>query len=139
MGNEPVQAPTLEKTTEEVARIRDIIFGTQMRDYEQRFQALQRDVQRLQKALDALTEQLSDQDSSQEKKLQALRREVRKADDELRDELRGTAQKLLNSKVERVDLGQMLIELGTQLRSGSSLDETLHGLAGTGEETSLDR
>jgi len=139
MSNEPVQAPTLEKTTEEVARIRDIIFGTQMRDYEQRFQALQRDVQRLQKALDALTEQLSDQDSSQEKKLQALRREVRKADDELRDELRGTAQKLLNSKVERVDLGQMLIELGTQLRSGSSLDETLHGLAGTGEETSLDR
>ena len=62
--------------SQDVERIRDIIFGTQMRDYQQQFEELQRDLVRLQQDIDQLNEQLAEQDSGHNKKLQALRREV---------------------------------------------------------------
>ncbi len=113
---------------QDVAHIRDIIFGTQMRDYEQRFQAVQRDVERLQREIDRLTEQLAEQDSGQTKKRQALRQEMRAADDDLRDELRQTAEKLTNDKVDRVALGDLFAELGAHLKAGGSIADVLKGL-----------
>jgi hypothetical protein len=118
------------ESTQQVERIRDIIFGPQMRDYDQRFQVIQRDLERLQQALDHLTEQLTDQDSEQNKKLQTLRREVRQGDDDLRGELRQTAQKLTTEKVDRMALGELFIELGTHLKEGGSLTDLLKGLGG---------
>jgi hypothetical protein len=41
-------------SVESVDRIRDIIFGPKMRDYEQRFDAILRDLDRLQQELDHL-------------------------------------------------------------------------------------
>jgi predicted RNase H-like nuclease (RuvC/YqgF family) len=119
MSDKPTKAEPVKETTQEVERIRDIIFGTQMRDYQRQFQTLQRDLERLQQEIDRLNEQLADQDSSQGKKLQDLRREVRKADGDLRD----TAQKLTADKVDRVALGQLFVELGTNLTTGGSLSE----------------
>ena len=113
---------------QEVDRIREIIFGTQMRDYHQQFQSVQRDLDRLQGEIDRLSEQLAEQDGAQSKKLQTLRQEMRKADDELRDELRQTAQKLGTEKMDRVALGEMFIELGTQLKTGGSLADLLEGV-----------
>ena len=44
---EPVPAPPVQVEEEKtVDRIRDIIFGPQMRDYEERFQALERQLRR---------------------------------------------------------------------------------------------
>ena len=40
MTAEPVQSGGAVDSTQELHRIRDIIFGPQMRDYEQRFQPL---------------------------------------------------------------------------------------------------
>jgi predicted nucleic acid-binding Zn-ribbon protein len=128
MTEQQAKANSKAESIEEVDRIRDIIFGHQMRDYEQRFQIFQRDLERLQQEIDRLTEQLADQDSSQSKKLQDLRREMRKADDGLRDELRETAQRLTIEKVDRVALGELFIELGTHLKTGGSLAELLKGL-----------
>ena len=119
------------EAAQEVDRIRDIIFGPQMRDYAQRFKTAQRDLDRLQQEIDRLTEQLADQDSSQGKKLQDQRREMRQADDDLRDELRQTAQKLTTDKVDRVALGELFIELGTHLKEGGSLADVLMGLVET--------
>jgi len=113
------------ESIQEVDRIRDIIFGPQMRDYDHRFQTVQRDLDRLQQEVDRLTEQLTDQDSDQNKKLQALRREMRQADDNLRDELRQSAQKLNTEKVDRAALGELFIELGSHLKSGGSLADLL--------------
>lgn len=76
MTQKPVQ-PSAASTPQEVDRIRDIIFGPQIRDYEQRFQALQRDAERLQQEIDRLTEQLADQDGEQNKRIQAVRRDLR--------------------------------------------------------------
>jgi chromosome segregation ATPase len=120
-------APEAE-SPQDVDHIREIIFGGQMRDYQQRFQDVQRDLDRLQKEIDRLAEQLAEQDDAQSKKLQRLRQDMRKADDDLRDELRQTTQKLGTDKMDRVALGEMFVELGTQLKSGGSMADLLEGL-----------
>jgi chromosome segregation ATPase len=120
-------APEMEPV-QEVDRIRDIIFGPQMRDYQQRFDNFQRDLDRLQAEIDRLAEQMAEQDSEQGKKLQNLRRETRQADDTLRDELRQSSQKLTTDKVDREALGALFIELGTQLKTGGSLSDLLKDL-----------
>ena len=53
---------------------------------------------------------------------------MRRADDGLRDELRQTAQRLTNDKVDRVALGELFIELGTHLKTGGSLADVLKDL-----------
>lgn len=79
---------------ESVERIRDIIFGPKMRDYEQRFDAVMRDLARLQQDLDHLGGQLAAKDAAQNKNLQALRQELRQADGELRNELKSEGTRL---------------------------------------------
>ena len=128
MTDEQTSATSAVESAQEMERVRDIIFGPQMRDYAQRFQAVERDLERLQQETDRLAERLADQDNSQTKKLQNLRREMRRADDGLRDELRQTAQRLTNDKVDRVALGELFIELGTHLKTGGSLADVLKGL-----------
>jgi DNA repair exonuclease SbcCD ATPase subunit len=115
----------------EVDRIRDIIFGPQMRDYQQRFQTVQRDLDRLQQEINQLSEQLAEQDRSQGERLQALRKEVRRADDDLRNELRETAKELGTAKVDRVILGDLFVELGTRLKTGGAFSDLLRGLTET--------
>lgn len=131
MSDEQAKAVPVSESAQDVEHIRDIIFGPQMRDYEQRFQNAQRDLERLQQEIDRLTEQLADQDRDQTKKLQDLRREARQADDDLRDELRQTARTLTDDKVDRLTLGELFVELGTHLKTGGSLADVLKGLVGT--------
>lgn len=128
MTDEQANATPQMESAQEVDRIRDIIFGPQMRDYEQRFQIVQRDLDRLQQEIDRLSEQLTDQDSAQSKKLQNLHREMRQTDDGLRDELRQIAQNLMTDKVDRVALGELFIELGTHLKTGGTLADLLESL-----------
>ncbi len=115
------EEPTKAGTPQDVERIRDIIFGRQMRDYEGRFSAVMRDLERLQQEIDRLTEALAEQDTDHAKKMQALRQELRAADDGIRSELRDTAQRLTADKVDRVMLGDLLIELGTHLKAEDGL------------------
>jgi predicted nucleic acid-binding Zn-ribbon protein len=128
MADSKTEASSQLQSTREIHRIRDIIFGPQMRDYEQRFQMLQRDLERLQQEVNRLTGQLSEQESDQNKKLQSLRGELRKADDGLRGELRDTAQSLTTDKVDRVSLGELFVELGEHLKVGGSLGDMLQEL-----------
>jgi predicted nucleic acid-binding Zn-ribbon protein len=128
MADEQTEATSQAESAQEIEHIRDIIFGAQIRDYNQRFQTIQRDLERLQQEIDRLAEQLVDQDSAQRKKLQELRREMRQADDDLRDELRQTAQALTTEKVDRLALGELFVELGTHLKTGGSLADLLRNL-----------
>ena len=79
---------------ESVDRIRDIIFGPKMRDYEQRFEAVAHDIGRLQQELDRLNEQLTTKDTAQSRNLQALRQEVRQTGDELKAALKSETGRL---------------------------------------------
>ncbi len=129
MSDEHVQA-----SSQEVDRIRDIIFGAQMRDYGQQFDTVRRDLERLQAGIDHLSEQLAEQDRGQADRLQVLRRELRKADDDLRAELRATAQKLAGDKVDRMDLGQVFIEIGNYLKTGGTTTGLLKTLVDVEQE-----
>jgi len=111
--------------TQEVDRIRDIIFGTQMRDYEQQFRTIQRDLDRLQGEVDRLNERLAEEASSRGKDIRDLRQEMRDANDDVRDELRESARKLTADKVDRAFLGELLIQLGKQVKGDSSLGDVL--------------
>ena len=127
------QATSSAGAAQEVERIRDIIFGSQMRDYEQRFQVVQRDLNRLQQELDRLADQVSEQDREQSKKLQSLRGEMRQSDDDLRDELRQAVDQLITDKMDRVALGDMFVEMGQRLKTGGSLSDLL-GTLGEAEQ-----
>jgi hypothetical protein len=130
-AEQAVEATPQVEVPREVDRIRDIILGPQLRDYEQRFKIIQRDLERLQQEFDHLTEQLANQDSDHGKKLQTLRREMRQGDDDLRGELRQTSQELTTDKVDRIALGELFIELGEHLKAGGSLVDLLKGLGDT--------
>jgi 23S rRNA C2498 (ribose-2'-O)-methylase RlmM len=134
MSDDKAQIPPGTETTEEVGRIRDILFGQQMRDYQQRFDALRRDLERQQGELDRLRQQLADQDADQGKKLGSLRQEARDADEALRSELRETAALLSDQKPDRTVLAEFFIQIGTVLKSGSSFDGLLKSLGGTAED-----
>jgi chromosome segregation ATPase len=125
---QPPKTATPSEALQKVDRVRDIIFGHQMRDYEQRFQLLQRDIQRLQQELDRLNEQLTDHNSEQVKKFQAFRQEMRQADDSLREEIRHVASRLTDEKVDRLALGELFVELGSHLKAGGSIVDFLKNL-----------
>lgn len=64
-------SPQPAASAQDITRVRDILLGPQMREYDQRFQLLQRDIERLQKSIDQLTEQLHEQADSQGRSLDA--------------------------------------------------------------------
>jgi len=128
MAKEEEKKEAMIEPQQDVNRIREIIFGAQMRAYEQRFQTLQRDLERLQKQLDQLAEQVEQRDTNQGNKTRELRNEIRQANDTLREELRAIAQALTNDKVDRVALAEMFVQLASHLKDGGSLGELLQGL-----------
>ncbi|MCG3211341.1 MAG: hypothetical protein FOGNACKC_04985 [Anaerolineae bacterium] len=121
MSDQQAESLPADGSPEKMDRVRDIIFGPQMRDYEQRFKQIQRDLDRLQTELGHLTDRLAEQDAGQLKKLQALHRDMRQSDEDIRTELRQTADKLTFDKVDRLTLGELFIELGSHLKMGGSL------------------
>jgi predicted nucleic acid-binding Zn-ribbon protein len=102
----------------EVGRIRDIIFGNEMRDYDRRFDSLQGDLDRLQQEIDRLRSQQVEGESSVNSRVQTVRDEARKADDAIRAELRETATRLGEDKVGRAQLAALLEAMAGALRSG---------------------
>ena len=90
-------------------RIRDIIFGTQMRDYEQQFRTIQRDLDRLQGEVDRLNERLAEEASSRGKDIRDLRQEMRALGGEMRQEMRA----------QRAEMRQEMLELRRAIKAGA--------------------
>ncbi len=120
-------------TPQDLERVREILFGGVIRDHDARFATLQRDLERLQKALDRTNEQLAAQDSAQSKKLQEARQDFQTASDELRAEMRSAVERLSNEKVDKEQLGNLLIEMGNQIKGTGVLSSMLDGLLQTAE------
>jgi septal ring factor EnvC (AmiA/AmiB activator) len=117
-----------QKNVQEMERIREIVFGAQMRSYDQNFATLRQDLNRLQQTLVQLQEQLSSREQEQSRRLQALRREMSDGDDAVRSELRQSTAQLTSEKVDRATLGDLFIELGNQIKTGGSLTNLLQEL-----------
>lgn len=118
---------------QDLERIREILFGSVIREHETRFVTLQRDLERLQKALDRTNEQLAAQDSAQNKKLLEARQDFQASNDELRAEMRAEVDRLSNEKVDREQLGNLLIEMGNQIKGTGVLSSLLGDLLPTNE------
>jgi hypothetical protein len=131
MASEQTPVAPEADSGQQVDRIREIIFGTQMRDYGQRFQALQEDVDRLRQELGRLSQRQDEQQKGQGAELQSLRSDLGRTADDLRSEFRQVAEQLEAEKVAWATLGELLIGLGTKLQSGDSLADLLKGLAAT--------
>lgn len=113
---------------QDMERVREILFGGVIRDHEARFVKLQRDLERLQKALDKSNEQLAAQESAQNKKLQEARQDFQTSEDELRAEMRSAVDRLSAEKVDKEELGNLLIEMGNQIKGTGILSSVLDGL-----------
>lgn len=153
--------PSAAQSAEKIDRIRDIVFGGQMRDYTQRFEMLGTDLTRaqqeinslqeaqraqeanflrqLQQRADELSAQLTDQVTRQTQQLQDLERRVvrsvqeleqkllrsqeefdrmvRAGEEALRNEYRQSSAALNQNKMDRFSLGDLLTELGQNLKS----------------------
>ncbi|MCX6030800.1 MAG: hypothetical protein NT169_16080 [Chloroflexi bacterium] len=121
MANLTIPAAAAPENPREVDHIRDIIFGPQMRDYDQRLEAILRDLARLQRELDQANEQLAAQTAAQGKSLQALRQELRQADSDQRSELK-TELEHLAAQVTETDgaQSQNLKALRQELRNADT-------------------
>lgn len=126
--------PAPDGSPQEVERIRDIIFGPQMRTYEGQFEAILCDLDRLRQEIAQLDSRIVEQD----RKMQANYRESHKAlealRDELHQELRRSVQTLMSEKVDREMLADMFIEMGGLLKSGGSLADSLKALTKSSKE-----
>lgn len=133
MGNQQAEQP------ESVDRIRDIIFGPKMRDYDQRFEAIVRDLDRLQQELDGLTDKQTSQNAAQTKSSQTLRQELRQADSELRSELKQELARIETQMAEQnASQNEELQALRQELRKANAdLREELRQIAQrlTGDKT----
>jgi len=113
--------------------VRDILFGGIVRDHDARFATIQRDLERLQKALERANEQLTAQESAQNKKLQETRHELQASTDDLRAETRAVLTRLGDEKVDKEQLGNLFIEIGNQIKGNGMLSSLLDGLLQTAE------
>ena len=122
-----------EKVTggQDLERIREILFGQTIRDYDSRFSSVSRDAERMQKSIDQLSQQLAEQQAENSRKLQELRKEMRESEDSLRTELRDVNQRLTEEKMDKQVLGDLFIELGNQIKTGAIFSGVLEDLLGS--------
>lgn len=88
----------------EVDRLRDILFGPQMEEYERRFADLRRELERLVSDIRALQDRLSETERAQAKRMDNLEAELRRATDELKRDINrlNARETLLNQAVSRL-------------------------------------
>lgn len=131
MSTQTNQNPTA--SPQDLERVREILFGGVIRDHDARFATLQRDVERLQKALDRANEGVENRDSAQSKKLQEARQDFQNSTDEMRAEMRASVERLSREKVDKEQLGDLFIEMGNQIKGGSMLSSVLGDLLKSSE------
>jgi len=110
MGNQDnTETRTSSRSLDDLFRIRDIIFGEEMADYERRFAAIDARLQTLQ-------EQLQTRDAQAQTRLQQTMDEFQQEIAELRSSLLAKIEELELKSAPRVDVGDMLIEIGQRLK-----------------------
>lgn len=112
---------------EELAKIREIILGPDLTQVHATLDQHANDLRALETALAELREQ-------NERKLDALKRDLRRAEETLRAELRGVADRLDDQKTDRQMLAAMLRELATRLETSSHVATLLEELSASAQD-----
>jgi DNA repair ATPase RecN len=128
----------------EVDRLRRVIFGEQMEEYERRFMDFRRDMDRILTDLRLIQDSVTEFEKSQTKRIEALEREMRRANDELRREIgrlnaRETLVQQLTMRTQQQELiGKDFSDNITDLHAISTQQEneirSLKGLLGENRE-----
>ena len=120
----------------EVDRIRDIIFGSQMRTYEQQFKRVAGQLDQINKQLDELKASLGRQRQDLEGQTRKLQEATQQSQSEmernfssqlaqLRSEFTQALDALENEKTSRGHLGDLLVEMGTRLKQQGDISDLL--------------
>ena len=104
------EAQSTAKTISDVFRIRDIIFGEQMAEYENRFKTIDAQLQALQAQMEA-------RDEAAQTRLQQTTTDIQQQIADLQALFTAKLEALELKATARVDLGDMLIELGERLKT----------------------
>ncbi len=118
---------TLPTQSDEIARVRDILFGSNMREYERRFRNIEEELDRHKESLDALWQRLDALEAKVEQNQRQVLQEIRKQVEQLYTRLQKRIDQLEQDTVAEVTLGDLLIELGSRLKGGA-VTESLQGL-----------
>ncbi|RMG67543.1 MAG: hypothetical protein D6715_04540 [Calditrichaeota bacterium] len=120
-----------------IEQIRQLIFGEQAQEIDRRFDALQKEIIQLKKALELELEkqksqlkQLSQRSDARfaeaAEALEQTEQRLRAALGDLREEVQRRLDALSNDKIDRMELGNMLIEIGLRLKKEDILDSLNH-------------
>ncbi len=132
-----------ERPITELDRIRDIIFGPQMQDYQGQFGRIAAELGLLSQQLDELRTTLDRQQADQERRHDELDRtfserldqlesslglQSRQLADDLRVEFTQALDALQEGKASRLDMGDILLEMGARLKQQFGVADLLGSL-----------
>jgi oligoendopeptidase F len=127
----------------ELDRIRDIIFGSQMKSYEGQFDLLANELSLLGKQLNELRADLAQQSGAQQARTDELERalsdrigqaesdlesQAHQLAEDLRNEFSQALTALKEDKASRLDVGDVLVEMGTRLKQQFAVTDLLGDL-----------
>jgi uncharacterized protein involved in exopolysaccharide biosynthesis len=125
MSQDRSEAGAEERSPAEVDRIRDIIFGSQMRTYEQQFKRVGARLDQIDKQLEALKAALDGQGADLAAQLREQGGELRKQNQDLRAEFTRALDAMENDKASRSHVGDLLVEMGTRLKENADITDLL--------------
>jgi DNA anti-recombination protein RmuC len=109
-----------DRPVTELDRIRDIIFGQQMQTYQGQFDRVAGQLALLGEQLDELRAVLSQEKVDRQSRSEELERTLSERLDQLAEELRSSFTQALDDlkddKASRLDVGDILVEMGTRLK-----------------------
>jgi hypothetical protein len=118
-----------ERPITELERIRDIIFGPQMQDYEGQFGRVAAELGLLSQQLGELKSTLAQQRADQEQRLAELESrfgdQTQQLANDLQAEFTEALEALQDDKASRLDMGDILVEMGTRLKQQFGMADLL--------------
>ncbi len=119
-NNLPTQA-------DEISRVRDILFGSYMREYERRFRNIEEELEHQKRRLEELWQRVDDLEAKVDKNHRHALSEIRRQVDELYTRLQRRIDELEEASVAKITLGDLLIEVGSRIK-GSNIAADLEEL-----------
>jgi len=118
-----------------IDQIRDLIFGEQIQKYERRFKEFAQDSKKLNELIEEVRQQLAADSEMQkaelEQKINAVKKDLQKIQSNLQQAVK-EVEGLQSDKVDRLQMANLLIDLGMRLKGENVLDS----ITQEGEESS---
>ena len=142
-----------DRPISELDRIRDIIFGSQMQDYQGQFSRIAAELGLLSQQLGELRTTIAQQKAAQDQRLDELERDFSEKSERLNSNLTQTHQlaedlrtefaqaldALKDDKASRLDVGDILVEMGTRLKDQFGVADLLGAPDTSASSEDLDR